>query len=89
MLESVHSQQDAIQLVLDNKDRADLLVPIDGTVLSTLVDFFKPFHIASRELEVDKRPTFQKVALWMYELLNFFALDEDDDSRLRVLRSCH
>ena len=75
MLESVHSQLDAIRLVLDNKDRADLLVPIDETVLSTLVDSFKPFHIASRELEVYKRLTFQKVALWTYELLNFCALD--------------
>ena len=33
-----------------------------------------------------EKPTFQKVALWTHELLNFCALDEEDDSGLRVLK---
>ena len=74
MLESVHSQLDAIRLVLDSKERADLLVPIDETALSTLVDFFKPFHIRLKRAR-SGQTMFQKLALWTYELLNFCALD--------------
>ena len=87
MMESISSQFEAVEELLDSKEEGHRIAGICSEKLIRLVDFLKPFKDATVELESDSYPTIQKVILWRDQLVSHCSSDVEEGEYMKKLKA--
>lgn len=72
---------------MDNNGNQNHIERINPVLLSEVVAFLERFQDCFKEIESDKIPSFQKVSLWRYYLLNEFKPNPMDSHNLSTLKA--
>lgn len=72
---SYSGTSDEVKSILIANNRLDLIQPINDDIVTSLINFIKPFNECSEILSGDSYPTINLIALYYHELRKELEID--------------